>query len=92
MENNTIINIEKLYNYIDCFEEDNFVREKLGLLLDTAFSSPEADSWSANERADVIFVCRQTQDIVKSMFEMRDIITALHVKRSNNAYERRHLI
>jgi len=53
--------LEVLTQYTGCFEDADETKSKLDLLLDTAMSCTDADDWSADERANLIFCCRQTQ-------------------------------
>jgi len=79
MKNSLVKNIGTLYNFIQCFETHECVEVQIGLILDAAFSSSEVDTWTTDERADAIFTCRQTQEIIKTVFELSDIITTLHL-------------
>ncbi|PSL33279.1 hypothetical protein CLV42_103262 [Chitinophaga ginsengisoli] len=64
--------LEVLTQYTDCFEDADETKSKLDLLLDTAMSCTDADDWSADERANLIFFCRQTQILLTTIFQLTE--------------------
>ena len=72
MINNNNSPLKVLTQYINCFEDAKETRSKLDLLLDMTLSSTEADDWSADDRSDVIFFCRQTQLLLAAIFEISE--------------------
>lgn len=69
--------LKVLTQYIECFDNANETKAKLEFLLDTALSSIEVDDWSADERANLIFFCRQTQLLLTSLFEISEPLKKL---------------
>ncbi len=59
--------LDQLTQYLECFDDINDSKSKLDFLLDTTLSSIETDDWSADERANLIFFCRQTQLLLTNL-------------------------
>lgn len=56
--------------YFGCFESMDEIREIMQEVIDAAICSPEADSWDTNERADMIFFCKQTVLLVEAVHQL----------------------
>ena len=69
--------LQVLTHYIECFDDAKETRSKLEFLLDTALSSIEVDDWSADERANLIFFCRQTQLLLAKLPEISEPLKKL---------------
>jgi hypothetical protein len=78
--------LQLLVQYVDCFDDADDTKAKIDLLLDTALSSTGADGWTADERSDLIFFCRQTQQLLTVLFRISEPLSELYntLKPSEN--------
>jgi hypothetical protein len=54
--------------FIDCFDNVEEVKSNLRKMLDFTICSPEVDDWSSDERADMIFFCRQAERLFDAIY------------------------
>lgn len=62
-----------LYDFLERYEPRECHAE-LWRLLTAALSSDDADSWDRLDRGNVVFFCKNIDDLVKALFELKEVI------------------
>lgn len=76
----TATSIEKIEQFINCYDDCEEPKKILEQLYDAAISSPEADIWTSDNRSDMVLFRRQIINIMDALFSIGPPLIQVHKK------------
>ncbi|MVT07653.1 hypothetical protein [Chitinophaga tropicalis] len=62
--------INLINQFLACYNDMEDVRRIMQEIIDTAMTSPQADSWTREERADAIFFCKLMTQLAEAVMKI----------------------
>ena len=62
--------INLINQFLSCYDDIEDVRRVMQEIIDTAMTSPQADSWTTEERADAIFFCKLMTQMAEAVMKI----------------------
>ena len=62
--------INLINQFLGCYDDMEEVRRVMQEIIDTAMTSPQADSWTTDERADAIFFCKLMTQLAEAVMKI----------------------